>query len=43
MREHDGFQYGMCDNILSFNGFNHSIKSSTVYLLVMIQAKGTPM
>jgi len=31
----------MCDNILSFNGFNHLIKSSTVCLLVMIQVKGT--
>jgi len=29
----------MCDNILSFNGFNHLIKSWTIYLFVMIQAK----
>ncbi len=42
-RKHDGFQCGMCDNILSFNGFNHLIKSWTVCLLVMIQAKGTPV
>ncbi len=27
MKKHDGFQCGMCDNILFFNGFNHSIKS----------------
>ncbi len=31
----------MCDKILSFNGFNHSIKSSTVCLFVMIHTKGT--
>jgi hypothetical protein len=36
-------QCGMCDNIFSFNGFNHSIKSWIVCLLVMIQAKGTPV
>ncbi len=36
MKEHDGFQCGTCDNILSFNGFNHLIKSPTIYLLVMI-------
>jgi hypothetical protein len=42
-RKHDGFQCGMCDNILSFNGFNHSIKSWIVYLFVMIQAKRTPV
>jgi hypothetical protein len=41
MRKHDGFQCGMCDNILSFNGFNHLIKSSTVYLFVMIHTKKT--
>jgi hypothetical protein len=43
MKKHDGFQCGMCDNILSFTDFNHSIKSSIVYLLVMIHTKGTPM
>jgi hypothetical protein len=31
----------MCDNILSFNGFNHSIKSSIVFLLVMIHTVAT--
>jgi len=42
-RKHDGFQCGMCDNILSFNDFNHFIKSWTICVFVMIQAKGTPM
>ncbi len=41
MRKHDGFQCATCDNILSFNGFNHSIKSSIVCLLVIIHAKRT--
>ncbi len=41
MEKHDGFQYGMCDNILSFNGFNHLIKFWTICLLIMIQAKRT--
>jgi len=40
-KKHDGFQCGICDNILYFNGFNHSIKSWIIYLLVMIHAKGT--
>jgi hypothetical protein len=38
-KKHDGFQCGMCDNILSFNVFNHSILS----LLIMIHTKGTLM
>jgi hypothetical protein len=41
MKKHDGFQCGTCDNILSFNGFNHSIQSSNVCLLVMIHTKRT--
>jgi hypothetical protein len=43
MCKHDGFQCDMCDNISFFNGFNHLIKSSTVYLFVMIQTKRKPM
>jgi hypothetical protein len=43
MKKHDGFQCGMCDNIFFFNDFNHLIKSSTVYLFVMIHTKRTPM
>jgi hypothetical protein len=41
MRKHDGFQCGMCDSILYFNGFNYLIKSSIVYLFVMIHTKRT--
>jgi hypothetical protein len=41
MWKHDGFQCGMCDNILFFNGFNHLIKSSTVHLFVTIHIKTT--
>ncbi len=39
----DGFQLGMHDNIFDFKGFNHSSKSSTIYWLVMIDAKGAHM
>jgi len=41
MKKHDGFECGMCDSILCFDGFNHSIKFSTICLLVMIHILGT--
>ncbi len=41
MRKHDGFECGMCDSILCFDGFNHSIKFLTICLFVIIHTLGT--
>ncbi len=39
----DGFQLGMHDNIFGFKGFNHSSKSLTIFQLIIIHVKGTPV
>ncbi len=39
--EQNDFQLGMHDDIFSFKGLNHLSKSSTIFWLVIIHAKGT--
>jgi hypothetical protein len=39
----DGFPLGMHDNMFAFKGFNHSSGSLTIFQLVIIHVKGTPI